>query len=439
MGLLTVGTPMTWEETKKYAHLIREKGIKQFLNVHKKLKDRKNDCLKWGDEVEFILVKFDHKEKKCQLLLKANELLPILQGPEERHEKLMTLWRPEYANYMIEGTPGLPYEHQISCFNRVEANMRLRRKQVAELLGEDEYILSLTSFPFLGKENFTYPTYKSNPNSDDSITASLFFIDQAIYLDHPRFAALSKNIRHRRNAKVNINVPIFKDTNTPQPFIEDLNQYGDINEPNTESKLAAKPDHIYMDAMGFGMGCCCLQMTFQAQSIDEAKHLYDQLAPLTPIMLALSASSPIWRGFLSDVDCRWNIISAACDDRTLEELGKVPLNNDRFQIGKSRYDSISCYLSEQNRHYNDITLVRDLEIKKSLIDNGIDESLADHVSHLFIRDPIVLFEEKINIDDEVETDHFENIQSTNWQTMRFKPPPSNSTIGWRVEFRPTEL
>ncbi|CAF4941712.1 unnamed protein product, partial [Rotaria socialis] len=32
-----------------------------------------------------------------------------------------------------------------------------------------------------------------------------------------------------------------------------------------------------------------------------------------------------------------------------------------------------------------------------------------------------------------------NINSTNWQSMRFKPPPSNSDIGWRVEFRPTEL
>jgi glutamate--cysteine ligase catalytic subunit len=71
--------------------------------------------------------------------------------------------------------------------------------------------------------------------------------------------------------------------------------------------------------MGFGMGCSCLQMTFQAQNIDEARHLYDQLAPLTPIILALSASSPIWRGYLADVDCRWNIISASCDDRTKEE------------------------------------------------------------------------------------------------------------------------
>lgn len=36
-------------------------------------------------------------------------------------------------------------------------------------------------------------------------------------------------------------------------------------------------------------------------------------------------------------------------------------------------------------------------------------------------------------------DHFENIQSTNWQTMRFKPPPVDSPIGWRVEFRSMEV
>jgi glutamate--cysteine ligase catalytic subunit len=38
-----------------------------------------------------------------------------------------------------------------------------------------------------------------------------------------------------------------------------------------------------------------------------------------------------------------------------------------------------------------------------------------------------------------EMDHFENIQSTNWQTVRFKPPPPHSPIGWRVEFRTMEL
>lgn len=36
--------------------------------------------------------------------------------------------------------------------------------------------------------------------------------------------------------------------------------------------------------------------------------------------------------------------------------------------------------------------------------------------------------------------HFENLQSTNWNTMRFKSPPStDSEIGWRVEFRPLDI
>ena len=179
MGLLSVGTLLSWDDAKKNADVVRKKGIRQFINVHKKVRDRKNDCLKWGDEVEFSMVKFDHKEKKCYLLLKANEVLPILQGPEERNEKTGSLWRPEFANYMIEATPGEPYAHQINNFNKLQANMALRRKQAQDILGEDEYVLSLTCFPFLGKENFTWPNYQSTPNT--GITRSLFFVDQGLF------------------------------------------------------------------------------------------------------------------------------------------------------------------------------------------------------------------------------------------------------------------
>lgn len=48
---------------------------------------------------------------------------------------------------------------------------------------------------------------------------------------------------------------------------------------------AALPDHIYMDAMGFGMGCCCLQITFQACSVSEARRMYDAFVPVGPIMV----------------------------------------------------------------------------------------------------------------------------------------------------------
>ena len=69
----------------------------------------------------------------------------------------------------------------------------------------------------------------------------------------------------------------------------------------------------------------------------------------------------------------------------------------------------------------------------------MDDLLATHFAHLFIRDPIVVFAEDLETLDLSKADHFENLQSTNWQHMRFKPPPPNSDMGWRVEFRPMEI
>ena len=60
------------------------------------------------------------------------------------------------------------------------------------------------------------------------------------------------------------------------------------------------------------------------------------------------------------------------------------------------------------------------------------------IAHIFSRDPISAFSNRIELDDEKDTDHFESLQSTNWQNMRFKPPPPDSDIGWRVEFRTIE-
>lgn len=35
--------------------------------------------------------------------------------------------------------------------------------------------------------------------------------------------------------------------------------------------------------------------------------------------MAISASAPIFRGYLADIDVRWNVISASVDDRTPDE------------------------------------------------------------------------------------------------------------------------
>uniref|UniRef100_A0A5F9C550 Glutamate--cysteine ligase n=1 Tax=Oryctolagus cuniculus TaxID=9986 RepID=A0A5F9C550_RABIT len=367
MGLLSQGSPLSWEETKRHADHVRRHGILQFLNIYHAVKDRHKDVLKWGDEVEYMLVSFDHEHKKVQLVLSGEEVLETLQEKGERtNPNHPTLWRPEYGSYMIEGTPGQPYGGTMSEFNTVEDNMRKRRKEATSLLGENQAVCTITSFPRLGCPGFTLPECKPNP-VEGGASKSLFFPDEAIN-KHPRFSTLTRNIRHRRGEKVVINVPIFKDKNTPSPFIETFPE-------DDEAAKASKPDHIYMDAMGFGMGNCCLQ----------------------------------------------------------------PLKNSNYRISKSRYDSIDSYLSKCGEKYNDIDLTIDKEIYEQLLKEGIDHLLAQHVAHLFIRDPLTLFEEKIHLDDANESDHFENIQSTNWQTMRFKPPPPNSDIGWRVEFRPMEV
>lgn len=49
--------------------------------------------------------------------------------------------------------------------------------------------------------------------------------------------------------------------------------------------------------------------------------MYDQLAVLSPVMLALTAATPIFKGRLVDTDVRWNTIATSVDDRTPAERG----------------------------------------------------------------------------------------------------------------------
>jgi glutamate--cysteine ligase catalytic subunit len=185
-------------------------------------------------------------------------------------------------------------------------------------------------------------------------------------------------------------------------------------------------------------------------------------------MMALTASTPILKGRLLDTDARWGIISESVDDRTPAERGRTdpdaPYNDyaakGQRRIYKSRYDSISTYIYQgtmaqggdfrglSNRVlniYNDIPLEIDQDSYEELRKAGIDPALAQHVAHLFIRDPLVIFDGAVEeVDDETQTEHFESIQSTNWQSVRWKPPPTRNDpnaphIGWRTEFRSMEI
>ncbi|SPJ10259.1 gamma-glutamylcysteine synthetase [Plasmodium sp. DRC-Itaito] len=347
------------------------------------------------------------------------------------------------------------------------------------------------------------------------------------------------------NTKENYNENSLMDTVLKNSLFANMDDEGDyiyvynrefIQEYSEKCKNPIK-NYVYLDAMFFGMSMCCQQLTMSFPTVDDAKYVYDQLAVIAPLFLALTACTPYLGGFLTETDTRWRVISNSVDCRTEEELS---------YICKPRYSGISLYISNElplKRNYyfyNDVDVILDKNVYDKLKKENVDEYLARHIASLFVRDPIVVFEgsyserdiatiekkikewsndeDKVNsnvegsssnsisleglLDNDVNNkndssikemnkyndndninncnieyknkkdknmnkiylsdnfefledyeekvlsshQHFENFQSTNWNSVRFKPPPildnhfkGPSSIGWRVEFRTPDI
>ncbi|CXI33220.1 gamma-glutamylcysteine synthetase [Plasmodium berghei] len=280
---------------------------------------------------------------------------------------------------------------------------------------------------------------------------------------------------------------LFSNIDDDEDYIYSYNREF-IEEYSKKCKNPIK-NYVYLDAMFFGMSMCCQQITMSFQTINDAKYVYDQLAVIAPLFLAITACTPYLGGFLTETDARWRVISNSVDCRTEDELS---------YISKPRYSGISLYISDElplkkNYYfYNDIDIILNKNVYDKLIKENVDEYLSRHISSLFVRDPIVVFEgsfsekdittiqnimhekneninnskmwseeemNKIYLSDDFEFledykekvlsshQHFENFQSTNWNSVRFKPPPildnnylnGPSSIGWRVEFRTPDI
>ena len=69
----------------------------------------------------------------------------------------------------------------------------------------------------------------------------------------------------------------------------------------------------------------------------------------------------------------------------------------------------------------------------------MSDRLAYHFAALFVPDSLVIYKNHTDYNKET-TEHFENLNSTNWNSVRFKAPPAlDSNIGWRVEFRTFDI
>ena len=144
-------------------------------------------------------------------------------------------------------------------------------------------------------------------------------------------------------------------------------------------------------------------------------------------------------GTLAGTDTRWDVISQSVDDRTDRERGEEEKldewesvneneNENENESGnsiaqevdpelvaggvkrlfKSRYSSVSRFIgkteSEEEQKnidaLNDLDANMDEEAFQILLDGGLDRSLASHIAHLFVRDPLVIFDDAIDLDNE---------------------------------------
>jgi glutamate--cysteine ligase catalytic subunit len=236
--------------------------------------------------------------------------------------------------------------------------------------------------------------------SDDSIASSA------------RYRSVLGNIVSKRGKKVEINVPLY------------LDDYAD------EDRLG---NSIFMDSTLFGATGCSLQVTMQARNLEEACLLHDGLIALGPVMLALTAGTPVFRGLLADSDTRWTCFEQAVDDRTEQEIAdKRP--------ARSRVSASTTYCAPAST-FNPQYQLTDLDLKeeicKQLEAEGMHANLARHFAYLLSRDPLYASREAVEKNDASDSSVCDGLLANIYQIVRLKQPPDDQT-GWRVEFRPME-
>ncbi|KAJ2374982.1 glutamate--cysteine ligase [Coemansia sp. RSA 2607] len=222
-------------------------------------------------------------------------------------------------------------------------------------------------------------------------------------------------------------------------------------------EMPSNKNCLLVDSPLFGIGSGgVLRVTLCAADLDEARTLYDHLAPICAIMTALTAATPIVKGYLTDRDCYWDVQCSAVDDRSAQERGIVPLTTAKGTLLKSRFGSIDTYLGpgptsdDMSFHpeFNDCQYTYDSNSYWKMKNGGVDHLLSQHVARLFIRDLHYASAKMIGDTASVvgakprKTDgqeHFKRFLGCNRQNVCLYPPNTRAGSGWEIEFMSLEV
>ncbi|KAI8320378.1 GCS-domain-containing protein [Martensiomyces pterosporus] len=426
------------------------------------------------------------------------------RGPEDTSQ---TCWRPGHARFAMRCAPTFLRSfsvQQLVC--EVPESLCRRRRVLKDRLQPDEMLLSISQYPLLGVGEYIAdqgpaggPLLRSKLLSDNALNPI------------PPFTLEIDGIVDRRGNVPYTAVPVFHDRNTEWPFIDtslppiagysassqDHNTDRDsacmvsvdsvplpggggggasdaksASTPEGASVAAAAPaattasdgdvgpelapaeNCLLLDSPLFGIGSGgVLRITLCAADLEEARILYDHLAPISAIMMALTAATPIVKGHLTDRDCYWDVQCSAVDDRSAQERGIVPLTTAKGTLLKSRFGSVDSYLGPGPKsddlafrpEFNDCQYTYDNDSYWKMKEGGVDRLLAQHVAHLFIRDlhyaserMLKEKEEGANSDSDGQ-EHFKRFLGCNRQNVCLYPPNIRTGSGWEVEFMTLEV
>lgn len=418
MGLLIgeKSTTLEFKESKKFQRLLKRNAAKQLAKLlasFEKFEKSDTESLKFGTELECHLVhkvKVDSKELMSvsidskSLMKDLNQRFPEVEAKEE------------FAAWMIEFIPIAPFELFLSLneirkhFKYIDLVSKFYKPEIIMIPG-------LSVLPHIGTPNYYIkngmtPANMNERSNLNKLSKSDFFLDETI-TEHSRMHTFTQNVPIRKGEKVAIKIPVYKD-------------------------LKTKADNIVLDHFGFGMCNTALQVTFSCKNLEQARFAHDMMHVISPFLLTLSSSTFAAQQKLIDLDNRFNIIEQATDERKGGELVKLK---------KSRYSSINYFLSNDpkfKKKYNDnaftlnLTFLKDLKgfLKSENSNLFKDRQLLNHFAYIFVRDYLIVFPERIKKDFADDTIDFESMQSSNWHSMRLKPPSSyDSKLGWLLEFR----
>lgn len=136
------------------------------------------------------------------------------------------------------------------------------------------------------------------------------------------------------------------------------------------------------------------------------------------------------------------MLKQAVDDRTVDE--RRPGGIEEGRGGPINYfisDDKRCFNMYNDRRYTINKRVKKMMLKINKMEKlGLDKRLINHIAYLLVRDNICIFKDDFEEEKVKNTSrHFQSFQSSNWNDVRFKPPPTfDSLIGWLVEFRPID-